>query len=61
MENSTLNAVLLQLLGSQELVELWWASPNKAFDGEIPDDLLHSSRHNEVVKYVLRAQGGDFS
>lgn len=56
-----LNEILLQLLGKQELVELWWASPNKAFDGAIPDDILHSDRRNEVVKYILQHSGSDFS
>jgi hypothetical protein len=60
MKKSTLNEILLQLLGSRELVELWWSSPNKAFDGEIPDDLLHSSRHQEVVKYILAQVSGDY-
>ncbi len=60
MKKSTLNEILLQLLGSRELVERWWSSPNKAFDGEIPDDLLHSNRHQEVVNYIL-AQAGDYS
>jgi hypothetical protein len=56
-----LNEILLRWLGSQQLVELWWASPNKAFDGAIPDDILHSDRRNEVVSYILQHSGSDFS
>ena len=49
-----LDEILLQLLGSRELVERWWATPNKAFDWDIPDDIFHSDRHGEVVKYILQ-------
>lgn len=31
-----LNAILMGLLGSEELVERWWTSPNKAFDDKPP-------------------------
>ena len=33
-----LNPHLLALLGSQELVDVWWTSPNKAFMAECPED-----------------------
>jgi len=52
-----LNQLLLGLLGTQELVETWWATPNKAFDGEIPDDIFHSDRKAEVVAYIMRHSG----
>lgn len=45
------------MLGSEELVQQWWATPNKAFDGEIPDDLFHSDRRGEVIGYILRHAG----
>ncbi len=61
MKKQSLNEILLGLLGSQELVELWWSTPNKAFDMEIPDDLLHSNRKNEVIKYILAQVSGDYS
>ena len=60
MKKSTLNEILIGVLGSKELVEQWWATPNKAFDMEIPDDLLHSNRHNEVVKYIYAQVNGDY-
>ena len=56
-----LDTILLSLLGSRELVERWWATPNKAFDGDIPDDIFHSDRHSEVVKYILGHAGSSFS
>jgi len=49
----TLNEILLSVLGSEELVQRWWATPNKAFDMEIPDDLLHSKDRDKVVRYIL--------
>lgn len=56
-----LDNILLGLLGSRELVERWWATPNKAFDGDIPDDIFHSDRRNEVINYILANGGGDYS
>lgn len=48
------NMILRALLGSDELVERWWASSNRAFDGEIPDDLWHTSEgRNRVYSYLL--------
>ena len=58
---NNLNAILLQLLGSRELVERWWASPNKAFDDAIPDDIFHSERRGEVIKYILQHYEGSGS
>jgi len=48
------NMILKALLGSDELVQRWWNSPNRAFDGETPDDLWHtSSGRNRVYNYLL--------
>ena len=55
-----LNEILLGLVGSQELVERWWASPNKAFDMEIPDDLYHSDKKAVVIRYILAQGSGDY-
>ena len=55
------NEILLSLLGSQELVERWWATPNKAFDLEIPDDLWHTDRRSEVYNYIVSQLNGDYS
>lgn len=52
-----LDRLLFQMLGSQELVELWWSSPNKAFDGDIPDDIFHSDRRAEVISYIYKHSG----
>ena len=52
-----LNELLLAMLGSEELAERWWSSPNKAFGGEIPDDVFHTDRRGEVIAYILRHSG----
>ena len=52
-----LDTILLNMLGSEELVQQWWATPNKAFSGEIPDDIFHSDRRGEVIGYILRHAG----
>lgn len=49
-----LNKMLKALLGSDELVQRWWNSPNRAFDGETPDDLWNtSSGRKRVYTYIL--------
>lgn len=57
----TMNEILFELLGSQELVERWWATPNKAFDNEIPDDLLHTPRKIEVYEYIMSQHSSDYN
>lgn len=54
MTENKVNIILKALLGSDELVVRWWNSPNKAFDGEIPDDLWNTSEgRKRVYTYVL--------
>lgn len=48
------NSILQALLGTDEAVARWWASPNRAFDMEMPDDLWHtSSGRTKVYNYLL--------
>jgi len=48
------NQILLALLGSEDIVDQWWNSNNKAFDYEIPADLWHTSKgRNKVYNYLL--------
>ena len=48
------NEILKALVGSDELIQQWWISPNRAFDGEIPDDLWNTSAgRNKVYNYLL--------
>ena len=46
-----INCLLLPILGSDELVEEWWASPNLAFDSQSPKELL-ATHPEEVLNYV---------
>ncbi len=46
--------ILKALLGSDEAIQQWWSSPNRAFDMEIPDDLWNTnSGRNRVYSYLL--------
>jgi hypothetical protein len=48
------NEILRSLLGSDELIERWWLSPNKAFDMQLPDEMWHTtSGRNKVYSYLL--------
>jgi len=48
------NQILKALLGSDEQVNLWWNSNNKAFDMEIPADLWHTNKgRTKVYNYLL--------
>jgi hypothetical protein len=48
------NQILKALVGSDELIHQWWISPNRAFNGEIPDDLWNTSAgRNQVYSYLL--------
>ena len=45
----SLDVILFSMLGSEELVGLWWSSPNKAFDNKPPCEVELS----EVRKYLI--------
>jgi hypothetical protein len=46
--------ILKALLGSDELVQQWWARPNKAFEMATPDELWQTpSGRNHVYSYLL--------
>ena len=48
------NRILRALLGSDEAIQQWWSSPNRAFDMQLPDDLWHtSSGRMRVYNYLL--------
>jgi hypothetical protein len=53
------NRILYSLLGSDELVQKWWSSPNKAFDDITPIEMLN--RDETMIKNYLLAQlSGDY-
>jgi hypothetical protein len=55
MEDKTkrkLNVCLFAMLGNDDLVNRWWESPNRAFDGKTPSEVFEVDRQ-EVINYVL--------
>ena len=55
-----LNEVLFAMLGSPSLVDRWWHSPNKAFDGNTPWAVLDTDP-KAVQAYINKYVGGDYS
>ncbi len=53
------NRILYALLGSNELVQKWWASPNKAFDEMTPIEMLNRDEAR-VKKYLLAQLSGEY-
>lgn len=52
---SELNVFLLALLGHWEIVDRWWNSSNKAFDGKTPNEIYWANEQGrqEVANYIL--------
>jgi len=50
----TLNKALFSMLGRHELVDQWWETPNKAFDGKTPNEVYLSGEdgRKQVAKYI---------
>lgn len=46
-----LNRMLMSLLGSDQLVQKWWISPNRAFDHQTPKQVFDTNP-NRVVQYI---------
>ena len=53
------NRILHALLGSQELVQKWWASSNKAFDEMTPIEMLDRDK-DRVKNYLLAQLSGEY-
>lgn len=51
----TLNKALLAMLGRSEVVEQWWESPNKAFEGRTPNEVYMSGEdgRKQVARYII--------
>jgi len=45
VNNHIMNDMLFTMLGSDELVECWWETPNKAFDMKCPKDVEEQKVH----------------
>jgi hypothetical protein len=55
---NTLNRLVVALVGDK-LSEQWWKSPNKAFDGRTPDELMNEQEWTQVRDYLFNhAYGG---
>jgi hypothetical protein len=52
---SDINHYLQSMIGRSELVDGWWDSPNKAFDGKTPDEVYQTGAEGRlsVYQYVL--------
>jgi hypothetical protein len=59
MDTEQYDRILYSLLGSDELVQKWWSSPNKAFGDITPIEMLN--RDETMIKNYLLAQlSGDY-
>lgn len=47
-----LDRLLLALVGTEELVDKWWNSPNRAFDHQHPIKVFDNDP-NKVINYIL--------
>ena len=54
MNDKYLNMLLFSLLGSQELVELWWIGPNLGFDGKCPKDVSDEEVRNYLERFCFQ-------
>lgn len=60
MDTDKYNRILHALLGSNELVQKWWSSPNKAFDDITPIEMWNRDK-DRVKDYLLAQLNGDYS
>ena len=59
MDTDKYNRILYALLGSEELVQKWWVSPNKAFDEMTPIEMWNRDK-DRVKKYLLAQLSGEY-
>ena len=57
---SDINRYLYAMMGSPQLVDGWWDSPNKAFDMKTPDEIyqVDAEGRKRVYQYVLGCSDG---
>ena len=51
------NDLIFSLVGSEELAEKWWVSPNKAFDMRCPKDVDEKEVHDYLMWHAYAAGG----
>ena len=49
-----LNAMLLSLLGNPELIAKWWSTPNRAFEGQCPQDVDEKQVKNYLESFCFK-------
>jgi hypothetical protein len=59
MDTDKYNRILYALLGSEELVQKWWSSPNRAFDEMTPNEMLNRDK-DRVKNYLLGQLSGEY-
>jgi hypothetical protein len=59
MDTDKYNRILYALLGSEELVQKWWESPNRAFDEMTPNEMLNRDE-TRVKNYLLAQLSGEY-
>ena len=59
MDTDKYDRILYALLGSNELVQKWWASPNRAF-GDISPIEMWDRDKDRVKKYLLAQLSGEY-
>ena len=59
MDTDKYDRILYALLGSEELVQKWWVSPNKAFDEMTPIEMWNRDK-DRVKKYLLAQLSGEY-
>lgn len=59
MRKEILDILLLSVLGSKDLVNKWWQSPNKSFNNKTPEQQYQEDRE-KVVIYITSHTRGDY-
>lgn len=54
MNDLYLNTLLFSLLGSHELLESWWTSPNKGFNDKCPKDVPDEEVRNYLERFCFQ-------
>ena len=59
MDTDKYDRILYALLGSNELVQKWWESPNKAFGDITPIEMWDRDK-DRVKNYLLAQLSGEY-
>jgi hypothetical protein len=54
----TINKHLYAMLGSSDLVNMWWSRPNLHWNGATPISVYDEGRQKEILDYVLTMSYG---